>query len=175
MSVKKLATIVSVIISLSLLMASCGILNPTGVPSEEYINTSVAETVNAQNPATEQPVVTETPAPPVDLPTDVPAPTEEPARSPLAVAFVSPDHDAYFWNETLAAPVQLTNSGDIREAIISPDGSQIVLLRSSDWTAYSLEVINSDGSLFSSSDQDLALVKLVHGACVLSRNDHKAR
>ncbi len=146
MSVKKLATIIGVIISLSLLMASCGILNPTGVPSEEYINTSVAETVNAQNPVIEKPVVTETPAPTVDIPTDVPAPTDEPTNPTLAVAFVSPDHDAFFWNETLAAPVQLTNSGDIREAIISPDGNRVVLLRSTDWVAYSLEIINSDGS-----------------------------
>jgi len=145
MPVKKVITIFGLVLSLSLLIASCGFQNPTGLPSEDYINTSVAETVNAQNPATEPPVVVETPAPPIVVPTEAPAPTGEPAIPPLAVAFVSPDHNAFFWSETQAAPVQLTSSGDIREAIISPDGNRIVLLRSSDWVAYSLEIINSDG------------------------------
>ena len=64
MPVKKVITIFGLVLSLSLLIASCGFQNPTGLPSEDYINTSVAETVNAQNPATEPPVVVETPAPP---------------------------------------------------------------------------------------------------------------
>lgn len=149
MSVKKIFAFISMVVLTSLIITSCGILNPAGVPSEEYINTSVAETVIAQNPATEQPGVTETPeviATPVNLPTDAPSPTNEPANNPLAVAFVNPDHDAFYWAEGIAAPIQLTNSGDIQEAIISPDGKQVALLRSADWTIYSLEIINSDGS-----------------------------
>jgi len=146
MSIKRMIIIVSLVLTISLLIASCGILNPSGEPSEEFINTSVAETVNAQNPATDQPIVVETPSPQVNLPTEAPTLTEEPATSTLAVAFVSPDHNAFFWSEAMAAPLQLTNTGDVREAIISSDGKRIAMLRSTDWVTYSIEIINSDGS-----------------------------
>ena len=143
-SKRRFSLITSVVI-LGLFITSCGIVQPPAAPSEDFINTSVAETVHAQNPATEQPVVTETPAPPADMPTEAPMPTDEPA-APLAVAFVSPDHNAYFWNEILAAPTQLTTTNDVQEALISPDGTRVALIRSSDWVSYSIDLINSDGS-----------------------------
>ena len=46
----------------------------------------------------------------------------------------------------MAAPIALTTSGDVESAIVSPDGTQVAFTRSTDWTNYTLEVINSDGS-----------------------------
>ena len=139
-------SLITSVIVLGLFITACGIVQPPATPSEDFINTSVAETVNAQKPATEQPVVTETPAPPVNKPTEVPAPTDEPVLNPLAVAFVSPNHNAYYWDESLAAPIQLTSTNDVQEAIVSPDGARIALVRSTDWTTYALDVINADAS-----------------------------
>jgi hypothetical protein len=135
--------LVSVIAILGLLIASCGVLQTPATPSEDFINTSVAQTVNAQIPATDEPALTETPAPQL---TEAPAETETPPLAPLAVAFVSPDHNAYYWNESLASPTQLTTSNDVQQALVSPDGTKVVLVRSTDWISYSLDVINADAS-----------------------------
>lgn len=140
---RNLFVLVSMITIMGLLIASCSIVQPPATPSENFINTSVAQTVNAQQPATEEPVLTETPAP---LPTEGPETTDEPPLAPLAVAFVSPDHNAYFWNESLAVPIQLTSANDVQQAFISPDGARVAMVRSTDWITYSLDVINADGS-----------------------------
>ena len=133
--------LISVITILGLLNASCAVAQPPATPSEDYINTSVAQTVNAQVPSTDEPSTTETPEPQVTEP-----PAETPPLAPLAVAFVSPDHNAYFWNETLASPTQLTTSNDVQQALVSPDGTRVALVRSTDWVTYSLDMINANGS-----------------------------
>lgn len=138
-------SLLSVVIALSLLIASCGVQQPPETPSEDFVNTSVAQTVNSQLPVDETPGLTEPQVPSVESSTETPQPTEEPF-APLAVAFVSPDHNAYFWNESLAAPTQLTTTYDVQEALISPDGTRVALIRSSDWVSYSVDLINSDGS-----------------------------
>lgn len=135
--------LISVITILGFLIASCGIVPPPAAPSEDFINTSVAETVNAQNLLTAEPELTETLAP---QSTESPELTEEPVLAPLAVAFVSPDHNAFFWNESLATPIQLTNTNDVQQALVSPDGMRVALVRSTDWITYSIDAINADGS-----------------------------
>ncbi len=138
-------SLISTIIVLSVFIASCNLLPPSDLPSEDFVNTSVAQTVNAQMPVEDTPDLTETPVPVTDTPTEAPMPTEE-TVAPLAVAFVSPDHNAYFWNENLASPTQLTTTNDVQQALISPDGTRVALIRSSDWVSYSIDLINSDGS-----------------------------
>lgn len=126
---------------------ACIISAPGGSPSADEIATSVAATVNAKPGVATDPAVIETPG--ITLPpatTELPTLPPPPTIYPLSVAFVSPDRNAYYWNETMAAPIALTISGDIESAIVSPDGMRIALTRTTDWVAYSLEVINSDGS-----------------------------
>lgn len=146
MSAKKLFSLTAIGLIIVVILTSCGIAQPSGVPSEDSINTSVAATVNSQFQPTNQPVIAVTPDLPTSEPTAVPEPSEAPNINPLAVAFVSPEHNAYFWNESLSAPVQLTTSGDVQSAIVSPDGTQVVLVRTMDWISYSLDLVNSDGS-----------------------------
>lgn len=107
---------------LALVIASCAVSQPSGVPSDDAINTSVAATINAQSQVTALPPATAEPAVPTRIPTEAPVLADVPASSPLIVAFVSPDKNAYTWNESLSVPVQLTTSGDVQEAIVSPDG-----------------------------------------------------
>ena len=131
---------------LVLMLTACGVSQPSGVPSEDAINTSVAATIDAQSQATALPPATAEPAVPTHVPTEAPVPSDTPASSLLSVAFVSPDKNAYTWNESLSVPIQLTTSGDVQEAIVSPDGTRVVLIRSTDWIAYSLDIVNSDGT-----------------------------
>lgn len=131
---------------LALVITACGVSQPSGVPPEDAINTSVAATINAQSPAMSLPPATTEPAVPTRVPTESPVPSDTPASSPLSVTFVSPDKNAYTWNESLSVPIQLTTSGDVQEAIVSPDGMRVALIRSTDWVSYTMDVINSDGT-----------------------------
>ncbi len=142
---KTILTLTSLLL-IALISAGCGLSTPGGAPSDDFIATSVAATVNAQPAETAEPVATEVPALPTLAPVDGPDPVTPPASYPVSVAFVAPDRNAYFWNETMAAPIALTTSGDVESAIVSPDGTQVAFTRSTDWTNYTLEVINSDGS-----------------------------
>ncbi|MBP8997790.1 MAG: hypothetical protein KBG10_05840 [Anaerolineaceae bacterium] len=106
----------------------------TSLPAIITENSAIAETIS-------------TPAPP------------EPGISPLAIAFVSPELNAYYWNESLSSAVLLTTTGDIQETIVSPDGSQVLLIRSGDWVNYQVDLINADGTglrtLLTPADFDL--------------------
>jgi len=146
----RLLPILIVILSIAVVSSACGLATPSGVPSEDFVATSVAATVNAQPGEPAEPAMTEQPALPTleatVAPTDATAPVTPPSSFPLSVAFVAPDKNAYFWAETMSAPIALTASGDVENAIVSPDGSQVAITRSTDWVSYTLDVINSDGS-----------------------------
>ncbi len=143
----RLLAVLIVMLVIMVMSTACGLATPSGVPSEDFIATSVAATVNAQP---EGPAATDSPALPTlestAAPTTAPIPVTPPSSYPLSVAFVAPDKNAYFWAETMSAPIALTTSSDVENAIVSPDGSQVVLTRSTDWVSYTLDVINSDGS-----------------------------
>lgn len=132
-----------------IIITACGATSSNGLSTEDSIATSVAATVNAQPGAPAEPADTAQPALPAHelttVPTEAPLPPTS-ASYPLSVAFVTPDKNAYFWSEIMSAPIALTSSGDVENAIVSPDGSQVALTRSSDWVSYTLDVINSDGS-----------------------------
>lgn len=144
---KRLLFLVSSFLLVALVSAACGLIAPGGAPSADDIATSVAATVNAvPGGATDAsgpglPTVVPPPAA-----TEAPPPVLPPTSYPLSVAFVSPDRNAYFWNETMSAPIMLTSSGDVDATIVSPDGTLVAITRTTDWESYSLDVINSDGS-----------------------------
>ena len=146
----KLLFIIIASVFILLIGTACGLSTPEGVPSGDFIATSVAATVKAQpGSITEPPVATQPETPPLKptaLPTEIAVPVTPEAPPPLSVAFVAPDKNAYYWNETLSSPIALTSSADVEEAIVSPDGSQVAITRSTDWVSYTLDVINSDGS-----------------------------
>jgi len=146
----RLISIIVVTLIILSIGTACGLTTPEGVPSGDFIATSVAATVNAQpGSITEPPLATQPETPPLEptaLPTEIVAPGTPETPPPLSVAFVAPDKNAYYWNETLSSPIALTSSADVEDAIVSPDGSQVVITRSTDWVSYTLDVINSDGS-----------------------------
>lgn len=139
-----------VLLMIAMISSACGLSTPNGVPSDDFIATSVAATINAQPGAPAEPSVTESPTLPTLEATDASAPAPAPVTPstsyPLSVAFVAPDKNAYYWNETLSAPIALTTSGDVEEALVSPDGLQVAITRSTDWISYTLDVVNSDGT-----------------------------
>lgn len=71
--------------------------------------------------------------------------TETAEISALTVSFVDSSRNLYVWLQGAAAPVKLVNSGDVVESHVSSDGSLIAFIRSSDYSNYDLDVINSDG------------------------------
>ncbi len=146
----KTILIMTALLLISLASVGCGLATPSGVPSEDFIATSVAATVNAQPGGTAEPAITDSPALPTmestGSTTETSTPITPPVSYPLSVAFVAPDKNAYYWNETMATSIALTTSGDVEDAIVSPDGTQVALTRSTDWVSYTLEVVNSDGT-----------------------------
>ena len=145
------------LLTLAILLAAC---NPARPPEENLAE----DTLHTSTAATLQPPPTEEGT---SLPTIIP---ENPTASetslapgqgtyPLAIAFVAPDLNAYYWDESLTSPVLLTNTGDVQEVVVSPNGSQVILIRSSDWVSYQVELINSDGTglrtLLTAADFDL--------------------
>ena len=142
MNVKKSLRIITAILSVMLVSTGCGLATPSGVPSQDYISTSVAATMSNQPAETFEPTLTTAPVQATESPTQIPAP----ASFPLSVAFVAPDRNAYYWNESMPGAFALTTSGDIADAIVSPDGLQVALTRTADWQTYSLDVINADGT-----------------------------
>lgn len=112
-------------------------------PSVDEIATRVAGTVNASSNA---PIATPLPVePPLPAPTTPPVQAETPQVPPVSVAFVGPDRNAYFWDETLQTARKLTESSDVLGAYVSPEGNFVALTRVSNVFDYSLDLIQSDG------------------------------
>ncbi|NTU74994.1 MAG: hypothetical protein HGA86_02605 [Anaerolineaceae bacterium] len=127
----------AILMLVSLFITACGI----GVPrtqTPEEIATIVAATVAALSP-TETPVVSETaPAPATEEPTEAVPLT-------LKVVYVDGFRNLWAWSEG-SLPRQLTSSADVVSGKISPDGSQIVFIRSADFTNQDIFAINFDGT-----------------------------
>lgn len=137
---RKTATILAVLSILAISCTACGISLPGSISAAEAEGTSVAATVQALKSTVES-VLT----PEAHNVSTLPSSTEEPA-APVSMAFVGPDRNAFYWNETLSSPVMLTASGDVSTAFVSPDGLLVALTRTVDEISYSLDVINSDGT-----------------------------
>ena len=130
------------LIVLALVTMACGISLP-GSDTINTVATNVAGTVEALAGTAIIALTPEAHAlPTAELPTLAPTPT----LAPLHVALISPDHDLYVWDETMPAAVKIVDSGDVSSVVISADGLLIAFTRSSDYTTYSLEAINFDGS-----------------------------
>jgi hypothetical protein len=125
------------IISLAFLATACRFSIPAQAPSENILATSVAATFTAMTPEEKSTTVN----PPTA--TEV-ATTQAPA--PATVSFVSSARNLYVWREGMTAPSQLTSSGDVDQSYVSPDGSLIAFVRSSEYINYQLDLIHADGS-----------------------------
>lgn len=145
MSTQKIASIFMVLVFLAALGTSCNLPLTNNEPSADDITsyTVASLTAIASGAGTELPTVVD------GLPTAAPVteePTVIPESTPLSMAFVAPDGNAYYWNEFLSTPTLLTSTNDVRAAYISPDGSLVALARSADETSYTLDIIHSDGT-----------------------------
>lgn len=101
--------------------------------SPDAIATAVAATVSAGAPAPSTP-----------LEPAAASPTPSPA-APLRVAYLDTGSNLWIWTEG-SLPQQLTFSGDVLFCRLSPDGSRIAFVRSSDFTNQNLYLIRADGS-----------------------------
>ncbi len=139
MSTRRLAPILITLVFLATAATACNLPFINSEPSAETVAsfTVASLTAMAANSGTE------------GFPTPTPEfikPSAIPEAAPLSVAFVAPDGNAYYWNEYLNTPSQLTTTGDVHAAYVSPDGTLVALARSADETTYSLDVVNSDGT-----------------------------
>jgi hypothetical protein len=131
------------LVVLALVTVACGINLPNST-TIDAVATNVAATVEAIAGTAAAALTPEAHTlPTVELPTV--APTTE-VLAPLHVSFVSADGDLYVWDETMSTAHKLVDSGDVSTSTISQDGSLVAFTRSSDFTNYSLEVINFDGT-----------------------------
>lgn len=149
-----------IILLLGVPLTACSIAQqPAAHLTEEILDTNMPTAIQTQ-PADEgtslATIITENSATAETISTPAPP---EPGTYPLAIAFVSPDLNAYYWNESLSSAVPLSTTGDVQETVVSPDGSQVLLIRSADWVNYQVDVINADGTnlrtLLTPADFDL--------------------
>lgn len=138
---RRTISIFTALIVLALVSVACKVSLPGGLSNAESIATYTAATVNALTGSS----TPESHALPTLAP-DAGESTAVPVVAPLSIAFVGPDRNAYYWNETLVGTTQLTSSGDVTSAYVSPDGSLVAITRTTDEISYTLEVINHDGS-----------------------------
>ncbi len=141
MFTRRTTSILTALIVFALVSVACKVTLPGGQPTADTIATYTAATINAQTDSTTPESHT--------LPTltpDIGETTSIPAVAPLSIAFVGPDRNAYYWNETLVGATQLTTSGDVSSAYVSPDGLLVALSRTNDEISYTLDVINHDGT-----------------------------
>jgi hypothetical protein len=140
---KNARSLLLVLVVFALVTISCGISLPTG--TIDSAGTSIAGTVEAMAGTA---IVALTPdthsLPTAELPTV--EPSAAPVVYPIKVSFVSPDRDLYVWDESMPTAQKRVDTGDVSGSLISPDGTLVVYTRTSDYTNFSLEVINFDGS-----------------------------
>ena len=68
-----------------------------------------------------------------------------PGQTALA-AFVDTNHNLFAWAPGSSAFWQVADTGDVQEALPSPDGSLVAYTRSADLQTYSLELVRADGT-----------------------------
>ncbi|NMB90639.1 MAG: hypothetical protein GYA17_19950 [Chloroflexi bacterium] len=130
-----------VMLGSGLVLLACSFTGRTSSPLDDQIGTSVAGTVTAAlaagGTAMATPVVERTAAP-------TPGPATDSSAAPR---IVFTDGDRNLWADAGAEPsVQLVDSMDVDTFRLSPDGRQVVYLRSADFSEYSLWVVQTDGS-----------------------------
>jgi hypothetical protein len=132
--------ILSGLLAIALVTLACSISIPGQAPSEETLATSVAATFTAMAPHSLPDGATAEAT--VEVPTV--APTLAPAA--VTVSFLDGDRNLYSWVDGAAAPLKLTNTGDVQDSYVSSDGTLIAAVRGADYLNYRLDLIRSDGS-----------------------------
>ena len=125
------------LITALLLIPACSLAD-SGISLEDKVATKVAATMNAGPVNEPSPVETQ----PTQAPTEPPGSVPQSAN--ISLSFVGPDRNAYYWNDGMTAPLQLTTSADVDSTVIS--GNLIALVRLTLPHAYSLDVISTDSS-----------------------------
>ncbi len=129
---------VAIITMALLLILGCSISRkeptPTAPPVTEAATQTaspveITEVAQTEPPATQAPTATAEPEPPI----------------PSTVVFGGTQGDLWSWREGFAN-ILLEDSGDVIDAVLSPDGTKVVYTRSIDYINVSLHVINTDGS-----------------------------
>lgn len=137
--------LVPLFLLLSFALIACTIslpVLPTTPPEEDIVATAVQATLNAGAPPTDATL------PPVE-PTAAPVePTFAPPSysGPIAeFAYTDTNRNLWVWSQANGLR-QLTTSGDVDFARISPDGSRLVFVSTANWEQYRLNIIYADGS-----------------------------
>lgn len=130
----------------TLTLTACTITLPIGTTTPEPVDvvaTAVQATINASLPPAEATAV-----PPVD-PTAAPAErtvTPPSYSGPIAeFAYTDTSRNLWVWSQANGLR-QLTASGDVDFARISPDGSRLVFVSTANWEQYRLNIIYANGS-----------------------------
>jgi len=128
----------SFVLLISLTLSACtGTSTPLATLDTNHAATAVAGTMTAFV----APTSTAT-----NAPHELPSVTVIPETGGIRAVFVSADHNVYTWTPGESSFTRVTSSGDADAALVSPDGSLIAFTRTTDFQAYSLDVIGSDGS-----------------------------
>lgn len=141
------------LLALVVLLAACtpSLSLPDAGTVTSTMNTALAATFDAKLEAT----AISTPAPsepPAEIPTPELTNTPEPSEIPAAVeaaaglklAYSDSQGDLWFWKNGSVA-LRLTDSADVADFALSPDGSRIFYARSLDYSNYSLWLIDTNG------------------------------
>ncbi|GAP13877.1 hypothetical protein LARV_01636 [Longilinea arvoryzae] len=149
-------SVLTTCLALFLLFTAC---TPNTPPTESEIVTSAMQTAIAGTSAARLNAI-ETPAPEpsmtatsVSMPEQGSGATLEPTLAPpdaaletdLKIAYTDDQANLWFW-QSGAGSQQLTDSSDINDFALSPDGSQVFFSRANIFNEYSLWLINTDGS-----------------------------
>jgi Tol biopolymer transport system component len=114
-----------------------------GQASEIEVATAVAQTMEAMGVDAPEPASEEQHAAPDDAAQTA---TPEPIPTPeaLQVVYTATDGNLYRWTEA-GGSHPITTGGEVESARISPDGTLVTFLRTSDYVGYSLWVVGSNG------------------------------
>jgi hypothetical protein len=126
---------------LAVMTAACSQPTPTADITADIPNTPTSGPVATSTPLPSN-TPTASPSPTV-TPNPSPTPTLEPEQPELQVAYI--DGDAFIWSESDGS-VQVTQSGNIYDLRISPDGNHLAYLRLIDFERVELRLVKVDGS-----------------------------
>lgn len=132
--------ILSGLLAIALVTLACSISIPGQAPSEETLATSVAATFTAMAPHSLPDGAT------AEVTAEAPTVAPTPAPAAVTVSFLDGDRNLYSWVEGAAAPLKLTNTGDVQDSYVSSDGTLIAAVRGADYLNYRLDLIRADGS-----------------------------
>jgi len=102
--------------------------------------------VQSRMPLTRQPSEPTASALPITQTPSLPAAISEVPGQIALATFVDTNHNLFAWAPGSSAFWQVAATGDVQEALPSPDGSLVAYTRSADLQTYSLELVRADGT-----------------------------